>query len=900
MRKFLLLLSSILLPLHAHAATDRKLDAGNLQFKEMVSAPATPSAGYVNTYGKTDGFRYFMNSSGTEFRILDASSFGTNGQLWRTTGSAIGLTTSTFPSTNSAGDLLYGSGANAYGNLSVGTANQLLGANNGGTAPEYKAATVTSAGAGTFPGALRSNDSLVLEDPGAGTDTITLQAVTPSAGSFTLRLPPADGTNGQAIKTDGAGNLTFGDAGAGGAGINLITLDTAANNWAISKGTNFDLEASIGDWAAYADAAGTTPVDMTGGSPGTTCARDTTDEINGLASLKMDLGSGSSRQGEGCSILVNVPTAYRGKNVAFIFPFTTSGTLIQDDLKLAAYDVTNGALISVYERGKVLGASGQAIGIISIPGTAAQIRVGVHVARTSTAALSMIGDDFQVSPQIPAQGLKGGQYVGKAYYANTANCAWSGTSSSTVDYGTDADCPAPTVDQETTKFGSISTVDADLPQVTINNTIRGRYEVCALFMPVPDSSVLANYYLTDGTTRSPEWQIRRDDASTSGINPGNICYSWKYESGASTKTFKFQYDIASGTSRIGNGGTSANTPTTFTIKWFPLSGDEDTTVSDSSTFWISSFLASGSHTTSTPTSLGQYRCYRKSSGNSNTFTAEAPSVTPSAANGMRIYAIDYVSNGTSGQCSVYEIFIGRDKNWKVEAWDTTGRSGNVATDYSISGTTAYGLRISYNPVNGVLYVDGGLNDDSSINLRQLGRKMVGGSGSNIADGYFDVKVSENALAVTADGAPRSESYVYGVQGGGATATAMVYFAATSTTTGSGITYTASSTNGDKWTINENGVYTMSAMLPFSAGGGEFVIMKNPSDTTTAAASDTNYSQHLAYSTRNAAANEYVSASTGGVYLPVGTVIQVKYEKSISLTTGATPRTGWFRITKVSN
>lgn len=209
MRKSVLLIASIILSSQAFAAADRQIDAGVVQLKEMVSAPATPSAGYVNTYGLSDGYRYFMNSSGTQFRLLDASSFGTNGQLWRTNGSAIGLTTSTFPSTNAVGDLLFGSGLNAYGNLAIGTGDQLLGANAGATSPEYKAATVTAGGAGTFPGALRSNTSLILEDPGAGTDTITLQASTPSAGSYALNLPTADGVYGDVVKTDGEGNLRF-------------------------------------------------------------------------------------------------------------------------------------------------------------------------------------------------------------------------------------------------------------------------------------------------------------------------------------------------------------------------------------------------------------------------------------------------------------------------------------------------------------------------------------------------------------------------------------------------------------------------------------------------------------------------------------------------------------------
>lgn len=45
----------------------------------------------------------------------------------------------------------------------------------------------------------------------ANTGVITLASAT--SGDITLTLPSGVGTNGQALKTDGAGNLSFGDAG---------------------------------------------------------------------------------------------------------------------------------------------------------------------------------------------------------------------------------------------------------------------------------------------------------------------------------------------------------------------------------------------------------------------------------------------------------------------------------------------------------------------------------------------------------------------------------------------------------------------------------------------------------------------------------------------------------------
>ena len=51
------------------------------------------------------------------------------------------------------------------------------------------------------------------EDTDNGVNYVGLQAPDSIASNFTLKLPTADGTSGQAIVTDGSGNLSFGNAG---------------------------------------------------------------------------------------------------------------------------------------------------------------------------------------------------------------------------------------------------------------------------------------------------------------------------------------------------------------------------------------------------------------------------------------------------------------------------------------------------------------------------------------------------------------------------------------------------------------------------------------------------------------------------------------------------------------
>jgi glycine cleavage system aminomethyltransferase T len=54
--------------------------------------------------------------------------------------------------------------------------------------------------------------NITLKGNASGSGTTTLQSPNTNA-SLTLTFPAADGTSGQAILTDGSGNLTFGNAG---------------------------------------------------------------------------------------------------------------------------------------------------------------------------------------------------------------------------------------------------------------------------------------------------------------------------------------------------------------------------------------------------------------------------------------------------------------------------------------------------------------------------------------------------------------------------------------------------------------------------------------------------------------------------------------------------------------
>lgn len=70
-------------------------------------------------------------------------------------------------------------------------------------------------------GSIRATSSLILEETGAGTDAITIQAPAAIAASYTITLPEDDGAAGQFLKTDGSG-VTSWDTPAGTGDITSV------------------------------------------------------------------------------------------------------------------------------------------------------------------------------------------------------------------------------------------------------------------------------------------------------------------------------------------------------------------------------------------------------------------------------------------------------------------------------------------------------------------------------------------------------------------------------------------------------------------------------------------------------------------------------------------------------
>lgn len=190
--------------------------------------------------------------------------------------------------------------------------------------------------------------------------------------------------NGVTVPLDNSGG---GGGGSGTGRINYIT--------------NWDAETDASGYSAYADAAGATPVDGTGGSPNVTIARNTTTPLRGTGDFLLTKDA-ANRQGQGVSYDFTIDLADRSQNLEISFDYSTGGTFVagtSSDLRVFVYDVTNTTVINLKNR-YLLSSSGKFRSQF-LATTSTSYRLIIHVATTSANAYTLNFDNVLVGPKLP-------------------------------------------------------------------------------------------------------------------------------------------------------------------------------------------------------------------------------------------------------------------------------------------------------------------------------------------------------------------------------------------------------------------------------------------------------------------------------------------------------------------
>ncbi len=169
-------------------------------------------------------------------------------------------------------------------------------------------------------------------------------------------------------------------------------------------------EISSTGWAAYADAAGTTPVDCTGGSPSETLTQTTSTPLIGAGSLLLTKGA-TNRQGDGASYACTIDSAYKSLPITISMLTNSTGSYASNDVKIYVYDVTNATIITpnavnitsgLYQYQSYFTAS-----------TSTSYRLCVHTATTNASAYTLYMDSVYIGPgAVTGQGVATGSTLG--------------------------------------------------------------------------------------------------------------------------------------------------------------------------------------------------------------------------------------------------------------------------------------------------------------------------------------------------------------------------------------------------------------------------------------------------------------------------------------------------------
>lgn len=240
-----------------------------------------------------------------------------------------------------------------------------------------------------------SNVASKIAATGAGGGwTVTAQGtiitlVSTSPGSF---LPPT-------IVLGTATNITF-------SAVSTIQAPSSSIN-PVNVGINFtngQFESSLTGWATYADAAGITPIDGTGGSPTVTLAANTSTPLTQTTDAILTKGA-SNLQGNGFSYDFTLDRGVVNTSLTFTFTYSTSVNYASTDMGVFLYDKTNNTLIPLSSTdlpSTVTGISN--FYTTFLPTSSLQYRLIFHIKTTNASAYTFEIDNIQLRTSNLIQG----------------------------------------------------------------------------------------------------------------------------------------------------------------------------------------------------------------------------------------------------------------------------------------------------------------------------------------------------------------------------------------------------------------------------------------------------------------------------------------------------------------
>jgi len=506
----------------------------------------------------------------------------------------------------------------------------------------------------------------------------------------------------------------IGLATAATAGTNrVLTTDVLSGGDNFIKGGGFESAKDIGRWELYDDVAVAEPVNCTGGGvPGITFVQNTSSYNK--ARISKDT---ADHLGEGVSYTFNTPINVGTQEYSVTFKKNGTETVGDaSDLRVYFYNATTAELIKPKtETISIIEGIYKTTAFLKDNGTH---RLCFHVATTSTAAWYIDIDDIEVKIASSRMGLAGTNWT--AYTPATEG------------------------------LGTIAAVDFFWRRIGGDLEVRGQ--------------------LTTGTTTATPGKIGLPNGLTidsSRINnqghAGKVIVNGDYAFQVSWFVIAVPGTATDGVFISRRYAPASDTPLTLQnassivviAAWHsfkfsvPIQGwDASVSMGNGSTFKMAPLLANGTRVTADPTQLGEYRTLIKING-ANTMADTDGSGKVTAANGMRTYTVDGTGPGTATEPMRWVIFVGKNKHVTYEWYSSTGRTGNLDPTLvgDLPSDSYIGVLRQYDPTTGLVTVSWW--SAGSGGTRHVGYGSDTGTGTYTAykNGYFDIIVSENALAV---------------------------------------------------------------------------------------------------------------------------------------------------------
>lgn len=616
---------------------------------------------------------------------------------------------------------------------------------------------------------------------------------------------------------------------------------------------------SITGWSTYADAAGSEPVDGTGGTAtGVTFSVNTSSPIDGTKDFKLSKDA-ADRQGKGVSYDFTTGTVTENQRFKIAYMYTASTDFTagsNSDVRMFLYDITNSRIIRPARKELIVGS-----GIYESvwdTSSSTSYRLIFHIATTNALA-------WDLQFKFVSTG------VGRILTGPNVEDMIADPNFTINNFGTITD------------YNIWRSIVADRLMVGHSSFTLGTPAAAIGSIQLPSGMKIDSSKFSSSSDIQVvgTWYIHAANVYGTGAYFGPLFYD------GSDEDKIFYGNQSSGNAIVklnGNGiGSAGNV---FSLEFnVPIKGrSANQAIAGAGVIRMSDILANGTRVTSDPTALGEYRSRSKDTGVSNTFSDQAPTTPPTIADGIRLHGADYTSAQTSGEISLYDIFIGKNKSWKFVLYDSAGRiqSTQMYYDYKIvNSTVASGINLDYDESAGILRVNVGTNDLATNTNRNISTADSSG-GTN--DGYFDVYVADNDYQIQL-AQNRNEVQVRVATGFGSVGDHTRTYSTLHKLFGDKIVYTPDATNGDYFTVYESNFYTITAIDGRAGALSEFGVTVNSSDTTVSF-SALSADEVVVFTETDMASTGGAACCSARVWLDYGDVLRIQGANTLNVTTYA--------------